>query len=50
VITFRAVCLFIITVENEPFKTVVALFTLIFIYGHEKPPNLDFFGPKSSKI
>ena len=23
---------------------MVTLFTLIFIYGHEKPPNLDFLG------
>jgi hypothetical protein len=33
-------CRFIVTSENKNLKTMAALFALIFIYGHLKPPPI----------
>jgi hypothetical protein len=48
--TFRAGSLFIVTAENKELKAVVTFFTLIFINGHEQPPNFDFLGPNRAKV
>jgi len=38
----RTVCRFIVTPENKHLKTMAAFFTLIFVYGHLIPPEVNW--------